>query len=697
MSTTTTSTSTTASASTTSTSAAKSLDVAILGPSRSGKSTLVRAIQLCNSGSTAPSKEHVQLVLRTAQDTVVGLARMSHHRYGKFTSPEAQAAYEAVTQLGPGASANSRDLICILEDKNVKALLSRHPEIIENNKVVQHYVALVATMPPNFTPSKMDILYAYDQKEQPEPYNHTNSGVSVNFHTLAANHFTGYSASRVYNAAILTIPLEDFLSVHVTEPEPCWFPAVAANQSVSLRSNKHHHSGSKHKHHHDDESPPPTPPTSAAAPPTTAPIPLCLKAFESLCQHEHFRKTTLVFLILSHMDLFSGLMSPEKVHASLPDYTGPIEVKDVLNFISRKFQEIKDRLAAPFKIQIVTESLIDMQEASLSSLLQTIVQLAQPPPSSSPTPVTPTVKVSTSASPSQSTALSPKPTGPVPQPPTQVQTPPPPRPVINETKKLTAKGYVFAQIGRRPTMEDEHVLNDTVKGKWKDKVGYYAIFDGHAGKQCAEIAAKMLHTHLFKNPLFLKGNIEDSIKAAYAATEEACIKDGGKSGCTAVTCVLSGRTLFVANLGDSECVLGRKEGPGSYRAELLSKKHSPSDPIETARIKAAGGAVLNGRIFGLIAVARSLGDKEYKEEGHAFISSLPHIMQRPLCRDDTFMLMACDGLWDKWSYQDAINFVGAGLDAKKPPAEIAKTINDQAIERGSDDNVSVLLVIFNWT
>ena len=42
---------------------------------------------------------------------------------------------------------------------------------------------------------------------------------------------------------------------------------------------------------------------------------------------------------------------------------------------------------------------------------------------------------------------------------------------------------------------------------------------------------------------------------------------------------------------------------------LLSHKHSPTDEDEQERIKKLGGVVIYGRLFGSLAVSRSLGDK----------------------------------------------------------------------------------------
>jgi len=62
--------------------------------------------------------------------------------------------------------------------------------------------------------------------------------------------------------------------------------------------------------------------------------------------------------------------------------------------------------------------------------------------------------------------------------------------------------------------------------------------------------------------------------------------------------------LFVANAGDSRCVLCR-DGV----AVELSFDHKPEDDSERTRIEAAGGKVTNdGRVNGGLNLSRALGE-----------------------------------------------------------------------------------------
>lgn len=108
------------------------------------------------------------------------------------------------------------------------------------------------------------------------------------------------------------------------------------------------------------------------------------------------------------------------------------------------------------------------------------------------------------------------------------------------------------------------------------------------------------------------GEDEEEDEESYLANEQFCanmIEEPGKdSGCTAVIALLHGRDLYVANAGDSRCVVCR-----NGKAIEMSLDHKPEDDEECARIVKAGGRVtLDGRVNGGLNLSRALGDHAYK-------------------------------------------------------------------------------------
>lgn len=83
---------------------------------------------------------------------------------------------------------------------------------------------------------------------------------------------------------------------------------------------------------------------------------------------------------------------------------------------------------------------------------------------------------------------------------------------------------------------------------------------------------------------------------------------GSSSGCTAVVALLTGNELYVANAGDSRCVVCR-----NGVAIDMSLDHKPEDTEELERIQKAGGRVtMDGRVNGGLNLSRAIGDHAYK-------------------------------------------------------------------------------------
>jgi len=79
-------------------------------------------------------------------------------------------------------------------------------------------------------------------------------------------------------------------------------------------------------------------------------------------------------------------------------------------------------------------------------------------------------------------------------------------------------------------------------------------------------------------------------------------------GCTAnVIFVEDMKKIYIANAGDSRCVLAR-----GGKAIPLSFDHKPDNEEERDRIEKAGSTIVEGRVDGNLNLSRSLGDLKYK-------------------------------------------------------------------------------------
>ncbi|KAB1223001.1 Protein kinase and PP2C-like domain-containing protein [Morella rubra] len=301
----------------------------------------------------------------------------------------------------------------------------------------------------------------------------------------------------------------------------------------------------------------------------------------------------------------------------------------------------------------------------------------------------------------------------------------------------------FATCGRRETMEDTHFLMPHMCNE-KD-IHAFGIFDGHRGAAAAEFSARAF-------PGFLQslGSTSSPSKAlweAFVKTDDAfrneldsfrkskrAIKKDWHPGCTAVAALIVRNKLFVANAGDCRTVLCRAGHP-----LVLTKDHVATCPVERERVVSAGGQVkwqvdtwrvgpaalqekfmrmevvcvieldilmglnisrkaivekfplpieIENRHLVFLSnreVTRSIGDDDLKTA----VTAEPEITEIELSAEDEFLVMASDGLWDVVNNTDVVNII---RDTVKEPGMCAKRLATEAAERGSKDNITVIVV-----
>jgi len=251
----------------------------------------------------------------------------------------------------------------------------------------------------------------------------------------------------------------------------------------------------------------------------------------------------------------------------------------------------------------------------------------------------------------------------------------------------------------------------------------FGVFDGHGGKEVAEFVTRHFGRELLQNHNFRSGNIADALKEVYLYMDQLLETDEGKkelfriardlppdypvnnedvncmAGCTAVVALIKGNKLYVANAGDSRCVLCR----GGNAVEM-TKDHKPDLPEEKQRIEKAGGVVEDGRVMGNLNLSRSIGDMEYKKtQGvgpeEQMITAYPDLLEQELGEQDEFILLACDGVWDMMTWQQVVDFVKQRKGTE--PSKILENLLDNCLAQdvGSSgglgcDNMTAILVEF---
>jgi len=265
-------------------------------------------------------------------------------------------------------------------------------------------------------------------------------------------------------------------------------------------------------------------------------------------------------------------------------------------------------------------------------------------------------------------------------------------------------------IGRRDEMEDGFVFVDCFGGKKNS--AYFAIYDGHGGRQCVDYVTSMLHDNLLLEINKAPSNVPDAFIRAFNTTDRNMQASGiNTSGCTACCCLLqeekSSRAIYTAHLGDARAVICR----GGLAVRLTSMSdHKATDPTETKRVIEAGGTIFNERVNGMLAISRAFGDHQLKAPAlpQDVVSNVPDITSTELTDQDMFVIVACDGLWDVVEDQESVNLVLEGirelmallpntgqdnLTHRRSMAEVlARMLVEEALARGTSDNVSCIMI-----
>lgn len=116
----------------------------------------------------------------------------------------------------------------------------------------------------------------------------------------------------------------------------------------------------------------------------------------------------------------------------------------------------------------------------------------------------------------------------------------------------------------------------------------------------------------------------------------------------------------------------------------MSEDHKPELASERQRIEKAGGFVEDNRVQGVLNLSRSLGDLEYKSDSklsHAqqMITAVPEIRRQKIGEDTAFLILACDGIWDCLTSQEAVDFVGELIKKKDKLSGVIEEMFDKII------------------
>jgi len=243
-------------------------------------------------------------------------------------------------------------------------------------------------------------------------------------------------------------------------------------------------------------------------------------------------------------------------------------------------------------------------------------------------------------------------------------------------------------------------------------VAFFAIYDGHSGPAAAEFACVDLPLRVSELPdPFDKAAVSKMVMDSDAAfCKNTQVRAHGCTACFAIVQPIAGNDsssarryrVLVGNLGDSRCVIIGVDG----RIRFVTSDHKPEDEAEAKRIRQAGGSVSFNRVDGELAMSRAIGDYSYKGQPHLSaqqqkVIALPDI-QLIECTAGEKLLIMCDGLVEKATNEQVVQFTEHALQqqaAQQPagrlnPALAMQQLIDYSLDKGSKDNMSCLLVLF---
>lgn len=252
----------------------------------------------------------------------------------------------------------------------------------------------------------------------------------------------------------------------------------------------------------------------------------------------------------------------------------------------------------------------------------------------------------------------------------------------------------FATTGRRETMEDTHFLMPYLCNN-KD-LYTFGIFDGHRGAAAAEFSVRALpgllqtlgSTNSPSDALvkaFIEADVAFRNELDFRRKSKELKQKDWHPGCTAVVALIVRDKLYVANAGDCRTILCR-----AGHSYALSRDHIASILEERERVISSGGEVKwqvdTWRVGpAALQVTRSIGDDDLKPA----VTAEPEITETLLSAEDEYLVMASDGLWDVMSNAEVVSLI---KDTVKEPGMCSKRLATEAAERGSKDNITVIVI-----
>ncbi|XP_006600326.1 probable protein phosphatase 2C 35 isoform X2 [Glycine max] len=292
---------------------------------------------------------------------------------------------------------------------------------------------------------------------------------------------------------------------------------------------------------------------------------------------------------------------------------------------------------------------------------------------------------------------------------------------ILEYTFLTQRGY----YPDSPDKENQDSFCITTQLQSNPNVHFFGVYDGHGqfGSQCSNFVKDRLVEKLSNDPALLEDPAQ-AYNSAFVATNQELRStseiDDSMSGTTAITVLVIGDTLYVANVGDSRAVLAVKDG-NHIVAQDLSSDQTPFRRDEYQRVKLCGARVLSvDQVEGLkdpdiqhwgdeeswggdpprlwvpngmypgTAFTRSIGDSLAETVG---VIAIPEVKAVQLTPNHLFFVVASDGIFEFLTSQTVVDMAASYMDPHDACAAIAEKSYKLWLElENRTDDITIIIV-----
>ena len=238
----------------------------------------------------------------------------------------------------------------------------------------------------------------------------------------------------------------------------------------------------------------------------------------------------------------------------------------------------------------------------------------------------------------------------------------------NEDTSL-AMQFMLAQHGQPPLPMGLFILADGM--------------GGHAeGQEASALAVRLTARHILNQvhlPLLSDQDgtvtrvpINEVLASSIEIAHEALLRRLPTAGTTMTLALALGDGLYIAHVGDSRAYLGERS-----LLRLLTRDHSMA-----ARLQEMGQTTSDETALQRNILYKALGQGSRVD---------PDILYHDL-DPGQYLLLCCDGLWDKVSDEE----MSAIVTASPTPGIACRNLVARANENGGEDNISVILAARGW-